>query len=151
MLTPDSPSYIEFDEECALAWKNKTQQATIFTGDQADPDFLDLFLRQTGGNFDIIIDDGGHTMEQQRVSLDVLWGSVVPGGIYFIEDLATSYIPRMGGGVGKQDTMMGDLKHMMDDMNKVPGEKDITKHAKGVRNFDFAQEIIALTKLSLDE
>jgi len=45
------------------------------------------------GPFDIIIDDGGHMMEQQQVSLGTLFSYLQPGGYYFIEDLHTSFWP----------------------------------------------------------
>jgi len=89
-------------------------------------------------------------MEQQRNSFKILWDSVVPGGIYFVEDLATSYILGTGGAVGKQDTFMGDLKNILDDMNKFPGVPDVSPHSKDIITFEFAQEIVALTKFSLD-
>jgi len=139
--------YIEYNKECAEKWANQTDQATIFAGDQADVPFLNRFLEESGGNFDIIIDDGGHTMTQQRVSLQVLWPSVKPGGIYFIEDLATSYLPKYGGGIGKDDTFMGDLKHMLDDINRWAGVADINPVSKEVISFEFTQECVALTKV----
>lgn len=37
------------------------------------------------------IDDGGHSWNQQRTSFDVLFPAVVPGGVYILEDLLTSY------------------------------------------------------------
>lgn len=40
--------------------------------------------------FDIIIDDGGHTMELQQKSLLNLWKFLKPGGYFIIEDLHTS-------------------------------------------------------------
>lgn len=40
--------------------------------------------------FDIIIDDGGHTMKQQQVTFGRLITHVRPGGIYILEDLHTS-------------------------------------------------------------
>ena len=45
------------------------------------------------GPFDIIIDDGGHMMQQQQVSLGALFSYLQPGGYYFIEDLHTSFWP----------------------------------------------------------
>lgn len=57
-------------------------------GDQADAEFL-----KSLGYFDIIIDDGGHTMKQQIVSFKTLWHRLNDGGIYVIEDLHTSYWP----------------------------------------------------------
>lgn len=43
--------------------------------------------------FDIIIDDGGHTMAQQQISFGFLFKHVQPGGIYILEDLHTSFRP----------------------------------------------------------
>lgn len=40
--------------------------------------------------FDIIIDDGSHVIEHQQISLGVAFESLIPGGIYCIEDLHTS-------------------------------------------------------------
>ena len=50
-------------------------------------------LGEEFGPFDIIIDDGGHMMEQQQVSLGTLFSFLQPGGLYFIEDLHTSFWP----------------------------------------------------------
>jgi hypothetical protein len=40
--------------------------------------------------FDVIIDDGGHTMAQQQISFGFLFGFLKSGGLYVIEDLITS-------------------------------------------------------------
>ena len=40
--------------------------------------------------FDIILDDGGHSVRQQRVSIETLWNSLKSGGYYIIEDLHTN-------------------------------------------------------------
>jgi hypothetical protein len=39
------------------------------------------------GPFDVVIDDGGHTMKQQIVSFASMWKFIKPGGLYIIEDL----------------------------------------------------------------
>ena len=65
-------------------------EAITFLGDQADATFLQRVISQSGGQFDIVIDDGGHGIQQQQVSFDVLWPEVVPGGVYIIEDLESS-------------------------------------------------------------
>jgi hypothetical protein len=61
-----------------------------FIADQANRDDLKNFMSAYGGGYDIIIDDGGHTMEQQQVSLGYLFQYLKPGGLYVIEDVHTS-------------------------------------------------------------
>ena len=61
----------------------------IFEGDQANPSDLEKLVNLYGP-FDIIIDDGGHTMKQQQFTLGFMFKSLNNGGIYVIEDLATS-------------------------------------------------------------
>lgn len=58
-------------------------------GDQTNIRFMSNVF--PGIEFDIIIDDGGHTMQQQQVSLEVLIPRLKPKGIYIVEDLHTSY------------------------------------------------------------
>ena len=43
------------------------------------------------GPVDVIIDDGGHTMNQQKTSFKVLFPYLKSDGVYIIEDLHTSY------------------------------------------------------------
>ncbi|KAF4625290.1 hypothetical protein G7Y89_g12880 [Cudoniella acicularis] len=136
--------YIEYDAACAKQWANKTTGATIFTGDQADVAFLEEFLREAGSNWDIIIDDGGHTMIQQQTTLSVLWPHVKASGIYFIEDLGTSYQANYGGAPDSPTSMMADLKKILDDLNKMGPDK--SPISEDVVDFEFTQEVVALTK-----
>jgi SAM-dependent methyltransferase len=70
---------------------------TIEQGDQTDINFMsNVFIDKT---FDIIIDDGGHTMNQQQISLEVMLSRLNPGGIYILEDLHTSTDPGYGGSI----------------------------------------------------
>ncbi len=62
----------------------------IAVGDQADRRFWERF-RATTPPVDILIDDGGHTPEQQRVTLEELLLHLKPGGVYLCEDI-------LGGG-----------------------------------------------------
>ena len=45
---------------------------------------------KSGGQYDLIIDDGGHNAWEQKPSFEVLWDHLMPGGLYFIEDLQAS-------------------------------------------------------------
>lgn len=47
-------------------------------------------VKESGGKFDIIIDDGGHLYNQQKATFEVLWETLSPGGLYYMEDLQVS-------------------------------------------------------------
>ena len=87
----------------------------ILIGDQDDEMFLDSIVNTTGP-FDIIIDDGGHRMHQQIISLEKLFSHVKPGGIYLCEDIHTSYWPAYGGGNHK-GTFIEYSKRLIDKIN----------------------------------
>jgi hypothetical protein len=61
-----------------------------FIADQADRGALAEAVRKYGPSFDVILDDGGHTMYQQQISFGFLFRCVEPGGLYIIEDVHTS-------------------------------------------------------------
>lgn len=42
------------------------------------------------GFFDIIIDDGGHTMRQQQNAFEIFWHQLKSGGTFIMEDMHTS-------------------------------------------------------------
>lgn len=94
--------------------------------DQESPLDLQRFIQTTGGDFDVIIDDGGHTMNQQITSFSYLFPHVKSGGMYIIEDLHTSYWPYFGGG-GAGSTV-NFLKNLIDDVNFVGNRATRASH-----------------------
>ena len=74
-----------FDVEAACtAYEN--EYTGIFIGDQADPDAWRAF-RKRFPKVDILIDDGGHQLEQQIVTLEEMLPHLRPGGLYLCEDI----------------------------------------------------------------
>ena len=61
-----------------------------YIGDQTDVNFLNSVIKDIGKP-DIIIDDGGHTSNQQIISFNYLFNHLNDQGIYLIEDTHTSY------------------------------------------------------------
>jgi len=59
---------------------------TIHIGDQADRAFWKRF-RDAVPQVDILIDDGAHTPEAQRVTLEEMLPHLSPGGVYLCEDV----------------------------------------------------------------
>ena len=71
-------------------FEDKEHNIFIHTGSQEDP----VFLRQLAlklGQVDILIDDGGHTMLQQKTTLEHLFDMVASDGVFLTEDIHTSY------------------------------------------------------------
>ena len=81
----------------------------FFLGDQCDPEFLRHFVADTGGGFDVVIDDGLHTGRAILESFVALFPALAPRGIYAVEDikfltgleihLHVCYVRGEGGGV----------------------------------------------------
>jgi hypothetical protein len=51
------------------------------------------------GGIDVVIDDGSHVAEHQKISFDVLFPLVSDDGLYLCEDLHTSYWKEFQGGI----------------------------------------------------
>ncbi|HJT91696.1 MAG TPA: class I SAM-dependent methyltransferase [Mycobacterium sp.] len=64
----------------------------IYVADQADVRELGLIADRFGG-FDVIIDDASHISSKTIASFQILYRHLRPGGLYFVEDLQTSYDP----------------------------------------------------------
>lgn len=70
----------------------ETDRIKTIVADQAlIPNNLEMVANITGGALDLIIDDGGHEMQQQQITLSFMFKLLRPGGCYIIEDLQTSY------------------------------------------------------------
>lgn len=63
----------------------------IFEGDQGNIDDLKLLIDTYGSNYDIIIDDGSHNLQDHQTSLGFLFQHLNTGGVYIIEDLETQF------------------------------------------------------------
>ena len=74
---------VDIDPDCR---RSEREGVTIFIGDQADRAFW-ARVRSETPPLDIVIDDGGHTPEQQRVTLEELLPHLAVGGVYICEDL----------------------------------------------------------------
>lgn len=90
----------------------------LHRGDQSNLTTLAAVAASAPGGFDIIIDDGGHKMRHQLMSMTGLWPHVRPGGVYIVEDVETAYYQNYGGGKpGKEGTFIASAKSMIDVLN----------------------------------
>lgn len=77
--------------------QHNTARIKTLVADQGDREALARVIAMTGGEFDIILDDGGHRMDQQQISLGTLFPALKSGGLYIIEDIHTSFPDRYPG------------------------------------------------------
>lgn len=111
----------EYDAKCVEKNKDKLTGFNVLTGDQGNLSVLNSWVQESGGNFDVVIDDGGHKNCQIWNSFLRLWPTVKPGGLYFIEDMQVGKNPRYrnystGETCNKDLIVMDKLKEYMDIM-----------------------------------
>jgi hypothetical protein len=104
---------VDIDEDARTA---SDPRHVVEIGDQTDPDFLRRVAAQHGP-FDIIIDDGGHEMDQQIVTAETLFPLLADGGVLLVEDCHTSYWESYQGGRERPGTFMEWAKKRLDDVN----------------------------------
>lgn len=95
----------------------------IFIGSQEDRAFL-KDLKSQIPKIDILIDDGGHTMNQQINTFEELFPHVSENGIYLCEDLQTNYMANYGGGYGNKKTFIEYSKNFIDYLNAWHSEEE---------------------------
>ena len=78
----------------AKQWENDGFE--IYIGNQSDPIFWKKFFAMVG-RIDILLDDGGHTFEQQIITAVETLPYINDGGLLVVEDTHTSYSKEFGG------------------------------------------------------
>ena len=101
---------IDVDPRCR---ELEEEGVSIMIGDQADRRFL-AEVRQRFPDVDILIDDGGHQMQQQIVSFEELYPHLQPRGVYLCEDIHTSFIAKYDGGYRRPGTFHEYSKGLTD-------------------------------------
>ena len=144
---------VDIDPDC-LKFSNEQNNIKVIIGDQENVEFLNSL-----GAYDIVIDDGGHTVSQQLVTFNVLFPKLSPGGWYVIEDLHTSYWPQFGGEKGNFTTIEF-LKTLVDDINATYAiEKNNNRSDKnytienrfGIESITFIESVVFIKKQKEDK
>lgn len=135
---------IDIDPECK---KLEEEGIKIFIGSQEDRDFLHKVKKEMG-EVDILIDDGGHTMNQQITSFEELFDLVSDTGIYLCEDLHTSYM-KFYGGKYKGDTFIEYSKNLIDYLHAQYSETDKlirNKYSDSIKYITYCDSMIFIEK-----
>jgi len=117
-----------------LLWNDYFQKATIWGADINDQTngclksysnihthFTDAYNRSFADSlptFDIIFDDGPHTLSSQQSCLDLYLSKLNPGGVLFIEDIYNT-----NNGITLREKVK-DRKHLLWDTSEITGIHD---------------------------
>ena len=85
----------------------------IFIGSQSDELFWNKVVSEVGG-IDVVLDDGGHTYEQQITTVESLLNAMNDGGLIVVEDTHTSYMDGYGP---KRFSYINYVKNKIDQIN----------------------------------
>lgn len=138
-----NPNCKEFEEE----------NIDILIGSQSDRSFLRKVKNQLP-KIDILIDDGGHTMKQQIVTFEELFGHIKEDGIYFCEDTHTSYQIMYGGGYLRKGTFIEYTKKLIDLLNAYYSEQSSLKvgtFTENVSSIHFYDSIVIIEKAIIEK
>jgi len=127
--------------------KLEEEQIEIFIGDQDDREFLKS-LADRVPKIDILIDDGGHTMQQQIKTYEELFYKIDKNGVYLCEDLLTSYWP-WDGGYKKRGTFIEYSKNFIDYINAWHSRTKklrITEFTKSVDSLHYYDNVLVIEK-----
>lgn len=129
-----------------------TARIQTFKGSQDDEVFLNQVVKELGG-FEICIDDASHVSSLTIKSFEILFPLLKPGGLYFIEDLHTTF---RGGFEGshnldslKSKTILNYLFKILQELNLphigISGYK-YNPLFKDIESIHFYPELVVIKK-----
>jgi hypothetical protein len=99
----------------------ENSRTKIEIGNSGDARFLKT-IREKYAQADIIIDDGSHRWDHQRIAFQTLFPMISPGGYYVIEDLHTNYEANFAG--NDEFPFISVLKDRVDYLNLRGAKRD---------------------------
>lgn len=137
---------IDIDPRCKSL---EEENIHVLIGSQEDPDFLQSAIEKIGP-IDILIDDGGHTQNQQQISFEILFDAINSNGIYLCEDTHTSYWNTYGGGHKRKGSFTEYAKNLIDQINAYHSEQSslkVNSFTKTANTIHFYDSIIVIEKM----
>jgi len=103
---------VDINEDCR---EYAAEGISIEIGSQDNPNFWN-YMKGKYPKVDILLDDGGHTMQQQIITFKEMFPHLADGGVYLCEDTHSSYLS--GFDIDKAEmTYMEYMKRIIDEMH----------------------------------
>ena len=110
----ENSKIIGIDKRMNVPYKPSRKNMHYIIGDATKEETVKKF-----NNIDIIIDDGGHTMNQQITTLKCCFPHLKNDGVFIVEDTHTSYWPQPWGGTFRgAGTFLEHSKRVTDILNQ---------------------------------
>lgn len=136
---------VDILEDCK---KYEEENIEILIGAQEDVTFLNK-IKLSCPQFDIIIDDGGHHMNQQITTYNELFPHLKEGGVYICEDIHTSYWDVYGGEY-KGNNFVEYSKNFIDEIHFWYSSKiKETYESKNIFGIHFYDSMLVLEKRNI--
>lgn len=136
---------VDVDEKCK---KYEERNVSIEIGDQADPAFWSYFKKKYP-KVDVLLDDGGHMMNQQIVTFENMFPHISKNGIYMCEDMHTSYWESHRGGYRRYGTGIEYFKGLVDSINAILAEEpylEVGYNTRNIGGLHFYDSIVVVEK-----
>ena len=104
---------VDIDRRCKA---HEAEGIEIRIGDQSDPKFLQALVDEFGVP-DVVLDDGGHRMDQISATFEFLYHLMGKNAVYLVEDLHAAYWPKFGGGLTEPASFINIAKGLVDRLN----------------------------------
>ena len=133
---------IDIDERCKQI---EEEQIFVEIGSQDDEKFWAAFKKKYP-RVDILLDDGGHTMNQQIVTFREMFPHIKDGGLYVCEDCLTSYVNDYSGGLNNSASFIEFMKKIIDEVNFASLDKPPTYNTLNLSGLHFYNSIVVAEK-----
>ena len=136
-----------------LCKRFEDEKTKIFIGSQDDREFL-RELKSEIPKVDILIDDGGHMMDQLKITFEELYDWVVEDGVYLVEDLHTCYWPAYEGGYKRKNTFIEYCKELIDQLNawhSKQKELSVSSFSRSTHSMHFYDSLVVFEKRRIDK
>lgn len=117
-------------------------------GSQEDKQFW-KYIKDKYPQIDILIDDGGHTMEQQILTFEEMFAHISSPGIYMCEDTHTSYWEKYDGGYLNRNTFIEYSKDIIDNINAWHSETEelnVNYYTNWIKGMHFYDSMVVVEK-----
>lgn len=131
----------------------ENEKIKVYIGSQEDRAFLQKIKAEIP-KVDILIDDGGHMMDQLRISFEELYDMVDENGVYLAEDLHTCYWPSYDGGYKRKGSFIEYCKNLIDQLNAWHSNQkalQVTEFTKTTHSIHFYDSIVVFEKRKMEK